>query len=86
MAIKAHRRWVFTLLRLIAQADCWAVVLLASGCACMYGRYVLTDHISAGGDFPTGMSYALNFRKAFDDGQWLPRWLVVAREGTLGGG
>jgi hypothetical protein len=50
----------------------------------IYGRYLNKDHFTASGDFPPAVSYALNYRLAVEDGQWLPRLVVIPRDVSLG--
>lgn len=50
----------------------------------IYGRYLGRDHFTASGDFPPAVSYALNYRLAVDDGQWIPRLVVIPRDISLG--
>jgi hypothetical protein len=52
----------------------------------IYGHYLFSGSFTASGDFAPAISYVLNFQKAFADGQWIPRWMIVAREFTFGGG
>jgi hypothetical protein len=53
-----------------------------------FGLYshLLIQRTFNGGDFPPAAGYALQFKLAVLDGQWLPRWIVVPREFTFGGG
>jgi hypothetical protein len=59
---------------------------------CMIMTFVLYCHLFirgkyfSGGDFPPAVSIAMNFKLALADGQWLPRWIIVSREFTFGGG
>jgi hypothetical protein len=63
----------------------WAALvgLLLTACL-IYGRYLPKDHFTASGDFPPAVSYALNYRLAVADGQWLPRLIVIPRDVSLG--
>ncbi len=66
--------------------DLWLVLLFFLAAFLIYGRYVFTGSSTATGDFGPAVSYALNFKEAVHQGQWLPRWVVAAREMTLGAG
>jgi hypothetical protein len=50
----------------------------------IYGRYLGRDHFTASGDSTPAVSYALNYRLAVEDGQWLPRLVVIPRDVSLG--
>src|SRR5258708_3466581 len=52
----------------------------------IYWHFVFTGTFTASGDFGPGVSYALNFKEAFNNGQWIPRWVIFPRELTIGGG
>lgn len=52
----------------------------------LFGHLIPKGTFNATGDFPPAVSYALNFKLAVADGQWLPRWVVIPREFTFGGG
>jgi len=52
----------------------------------LYGLLIPSGMFNAVGDFSPAVSYALNFKLALADGQWLPRWVIVTREYTFGGG
>jgi hypothetical protein len=60
-----------------------AAVTLALFTVWIYGHYLNRDCFIASGDFPAGVSYALNYKLAVENGQWLPRWVIIAREVSL---
>ena len=64
----------------------YLTVSLALVAALIYGRYLFKDHFTAAGDSTPAFSYALNFRLAVEDGQWLPRMVVIPRDVTMGAG
>lgn len=65
-------------------ADGWLPAALLLAVVLIYGRYLPKDHFTASGDFPPAVSYALNYRLAVEDGQWLPRLVVIPRDVSLG--
>ncbi|MDR3491476.1 MAG: hypothetical protein P4M12_05440 [Gammaproteobacteria bacterium] len=52
----------------------------------IYGHFVFTGKFTACGDFGPAVSYALNFKESFNNGQWIPRWVIFPRDVTFGGG
>lgn len=68
----------------ISNLDALAICLImAFG---LYAHLAVRDTFNATGDFPPAVSYALNFKLAVANGQWLPRWVIITREFTFGGG
>lgn len=64
--------------------NAWAVIGLCLAAVLIYGRYLPKDHFTASGDFPPAVSYALNYRLAVADGQWLPRLVTIPRDVSFG--
>lgn len=65
-------------------ANASAVAGLVLAAALIYGRYLPKDHFTASGDFPPAVSYALNYRLAVKQGQWVPRMVTIPRDVSLG--
>lgn len=64
--------------------NAWALIGLCLAAVLIYGRYLTKDHFTASGDFPPAVSYALNYRIAVADGQWLPRLVIIPRDVSFG--
>jgi hypothetical protein len=62
------------------------VFIFATISLLIYGHFVFMNKFTASGDFGPAVSYALNFKEAINNGQWIPRWIVNTRELTLGAG
>jgi hypothetical protein len=77
---------VYSRIRLnrLSNLDALAICMIMS--FGLYAHLAVQGTFNATGDFPASVSYPLNFKLAVADGQWLPRWVVIPREFTFGGG